>query len=110
MKTLIERVREYLIDVWSPCWEFQKLFEEQIKDFETLIREDERKSFYGQDKPDECVEGCPPNKICDYCQVVAPVREMILAEREACASLVENCHPKANHQGIATAIRTRSIT
>lgn len=56
-------------------------------------RADERESFYGQDKPAECVEGCPPKQICDYCQIVAPVKEMILAaradEREAIAQMFE---------------------
>ncbi len=62
------------------------------KEIERLIamaRADERMSFYGQDKPVECAEGCPPNQICDYCQVVAPVKAMILAEREACARICE---------------------
>jgi hypothetical protein len=61
----------------------------QLKRFEALVRADERMSFYGQDKPTECAEGCPPNQICDYCQVVAPVKAMILAEREACAKVCE---------------------
>ena len=30
------------------------------------------------------------------------------AEREACAELAENCDPRANHRGIASAIRARS--
>jgi hypothetical protein len=55
---------------------------ERFKAFEALVRADERMSFYGQDKPVECADGCPPNQICDYCQVVAPVKAMILAERE----------------------------
>ncbi len=28
-------------------------------------------------------------------------------EREACAELAENCDPRANHRGIASAIRAR---
>ena len=51
---------------------------------------EERERFYGQDRPVECVKGCPPRQICDYCQVVAPVKAMILAEREACAKLCED--------------------
>jgi erythromycin esterase-like protein len=62
---------------------------EFLKRFEALVRADERMSFYGQDKPAECADGCPPNQICDYCQVVAPAKAMILAEREACAKIVE---------------------
>jgi hypothetical protein len=54
-----------------------------------LGAKEERERFYGQDKPAECSEGCPPNQICDYCQVVAPVKAMILAEREACAKVCE---------------------
>ena len=50
---------------------------------------EERERFYGQDRPVECVKGCPPRQICDYCQVVAPVKAMILAEREACAKLCD---------------------
>jgi hypothetical protein len=52
-----------------------------------LGAKEERERFYGQDKPAECSEGCPPNQICDYCQVVAPVKALILAEREACAEV-----------------------
>jgi hypothetical protein len=63
---------------------------ERLKVFEALVRADERMSFYGQDKPVECTEGCPPNQICDYCQVVAPVKAMILAEREACAKVCDD--------------------
>ena len=61
-----------------------------LKAFEALVRADERMGFYGQDKPAECAEGCPPNQICDYCQVVAPVKAMILAEREACAKVCDS--------------------
>jgi hypothetical protein len=50
-------------------------------------------SFYGQDKPAECADGCPPNQICDYCQVVASVKAMILAEREACAKVCSDLVP-----------------
>jgi hypothetical protein len=63
---------------------------EPLKAFEALVRADERMSFYGQDKPAECADGCPPNQICDYCQVVAPAKAMILAEREACARVCED--------------------
>ena len=62
---------------------------QDLKAFEALVRADQRMSFYGQDKPVECAEGCPPNQICDYCQVVAPVKAMILAEREACAKVCD---------------------
>jgi hypothetical protein len=68
---------------------------ERLKQFEALVRADERMSFYGQDKPAECADGCPPNQICDYCQVVAPAKAMILAEREACAKV---CDELANDE------------
>ena len=67
----------------------EPLTKEMWQRFEDEIRADERMSFYGQDKPAECAEGCPPNQICDYCQVVAPVKAMILAEREACAKVAD---------------------
>ena len=66
------------------------VYEDDLEHFAELVRADERMSFYGQDKPAECAEGCPPNQICDYCQVVAPVKAMILAEREACAKIADS--------------------
>jgi hypothetical protein len=88
------------------------------------VRADERMSFYGQDKPAECADGCPPNQICDYCQVVAPVKAMILAEREACAKVAEDSDHVVSGRGyydqlgdadatvrnIVTAIRARGNT
>jgi hypothetical protein len=68
----------------------------RLERFAALARADERERFYGQDKPAECAKGCPPKQICDYCQVVAPVRAMILAEREACAKLIESRKTGAN--------------
>jgi hypothetical protein len=71
----------------------------------------ERERFYGQDKPAECSEGCPPNQICDYCQVVAPVKAMILAEREACADIAENWNSNGMPRtGVANEIRARRRT
>jgi hypothetical protein len=64
-------------------------FDAWCERFAELVRADERMSFYGQDKPAECADGCPPNQICDYCQVVAPAKAMILAEREACAKVCD---------------------
>ena len=82
-----------------------------LKRFEALVRADERMGFYGQDKPTECAEGCPPNQICDYCQVVAPVKARILAEREACAKACESIeldgYPTIEQQQCAAAIRAR---
>jgi hypothetical protein len=83
--------------------------------FEALVRADERKRFYGQDKPAECAEGCPPNQICEYCQVVAPVKAMILAEREACAKVCDEVHAEYDGEEvsaswIASAIRARGET
>ena len=68
----------------------EPIYLEKLKAFEALVRADERMSFYGQDKPAECADGCPPNQICDYCQLVAPVKAMIFAEREACAKVCES--------------------
>ena len=79
-------------------------------------RADERESFYGQDKPAECVEGCPPKQICDYCQIVAPVKEMILAaradEREACANTARLALQHIHKVGeiVESAIRARGTT
>jgi hypothetical protein len=84
MRSTIEMAREvgFTVGLGSPALEkFERLI--------AMARADERMSFYGQDKPVECAEGCPPNQICDYCQVVAPVKAMILAEREACAKVVD---------------------
>jgi hypothetical protein len=91
---------------------------ERLKQFEALVRADERMSFYGQDKPAECADGCPPNQICDYCQVVAPAKAMILAEREACAKVCEtynkrqcyNDEDMAVANECAAAIRNRGKT
>jgi hypothetical protein len=85
MKTIVELTREagFAVGLGSPALEkFERLI--------AMARADERMSFYGQDKPVECAEGCPPNQICDYCQVVAPVKAMILDEREACAKLCDD--------------------
>lgn len=88
----------------------------RLKRFADLVRADERMSFYGQDKPAECADGCPPNQICDYCQVVAPAKAMILAEREACAKVCEeyddeyDVHTKQTVEGIALQIRARGNT
>jgi len=91
-----------------------------LKAFEALVRADERMRFYGQDKPAECAEGCPPNQICDYCQVVAPAKAMILAEREACAKVCDEAtgllNRLKNHVGAdetnacAATIRARGNT
>ena len=67
--------------------DYAESMKSSIEHFAALVRADERMSFYGQDKPAECADGCPPNQICDYCQVVAPAKAMILAEREACAKV-----------------------
>ena len=93
MRDTIEMAREAKMPFYWRSGEITYL--ERLKVFEALVRADERMSFYGQDKPVECTEGCPPNQICDYCQVVAPVKAMILAEREACAKLVE---PSEEHR------------
>jgi hypothetical protein len=82
-------------------------YTEELKAFEALVRADERMSFYGQDKPAECADSCPPNQICDYCQVVAPVKAMILAERVACESAIEELLPDADRGDCAAAIRAR---
>ena len=107
MKTIVELTRE--AGGFEPTPEFLERLVE-------LARADERMGFYGQDKPVECAEGCPPNQICDYCQVVAPVKEMILAEREACAkvcddlSLSQNSEWEVGTLDCAEAIRARGET
>jgi hypothetical protein len=91
---------------------------EELMAFAALVRADERMSFYGQDKPVECADGCPPNQICDYCQVVAPAKAMILAEREACAKVCEELPlvegakqmQRATLKDVAAAIRARGNT
>ena len=77
---------------------------ESLERFAALVAAAERKRFYGQDKPDECAKGCPPNQICDYCQVVAPVKAMILTEREACAKVCDDTFYSVQ---AAAAIRAR---
>jgi hypothetical protein len=108
MKTVVEMTRE--AGGFDATPEF-------LERFAALVRADERMSFYGQDKPAECADGCPPNQICDYCQVVAPAKAMILAEREACAKIVET--PISGEQDditmqakdrVASAIRARGDT
>jgi hypothetical protein len=81
-----------------------------LKALVALVRADERMSFYGQDKPAECADGCPPNQICDYCQVVAPDKAMILAEREACAKVCEDADKSTHPADLADAIRARGNT
>jgi len=82
----------------------------RIERFAALVRADERMRFYGQDKPAECAKGCPPKQICDFCQVVAPVRALILAEREACAKVCEDKNTLLAWPTYAAAIRARSDT
>jgi hypothetical protein len=84
---------------------------DDLKHLVALARADERMSFYGQDKPAECAEGCPPNQICDYCQVVAPVKAMIFAEREAMCDIVDYELDSNGHaEAIKIAIRARGNT
>lgn len=74
-------------------------------------RADERTSFYGQDKPAQCAKGCPPRQICEYCQIVEPVKQMIADEREACAYIAENWNSNGSPRvGVANAIRARGTT
>jgi hypothetical protein len=93
MKTTIDMAHEVYGE--HTFWNEAQLL--RLKEFERLVRADERMSFYGQDKPAECADGCPPNLVCDYCQVVAPAKAMILAEREACAKV---CDELANDENI----------
>jgi hypothetical protein len=108
MKTTIELAREADFSVGD---KFATGSLDDLKHLVALVRADERMSFYGQDKPAECAEGCPPNQICDYCQVIAPVKAMILAEREACAKVCETTAPsQINGYECAAAIRARGNT
>jgi hypothetical protein len=116
MKTTIEMAREVdpvtklLLDKKLPQGMDHAAFMWFLERFAALVRADERARFYGQDKPTECAKGCPPKQICDYCQVVAPVRAMILAEREACAKVFEGKVGQADLRDIAAAIRARGQT
>ena len=109
MRDTIDMAREagikYDLDgVWGDLDQLERLV--------ALVRADERMSFYGQDKPAECADGCPPNQICDYCQVVAPAKAMILAEREACAKVCSEWsdYTKGIAPTLAERIRARGNT
>ena len=94
-------------------WDIWEVSNEALNRLVALVRADERMSFYGQDKPVECAEGCPPSQICDYCQVVAPAKAMILAEREACAKVCDEVDKESQSQWpkrLATMIRARGNT
>jgi hypothetical protein len=90
------------------------LHTDTLERFAALVAAAERKRFYGQDKPAECAKGCPPKQVCDYCQVVEPVRAMILAERNTCAAIARQWdvdHPASNYGGcIANLIEAREAT
>jgi hypothetical protein len=90
-------------DLWILASDATQMAENAYKKGQT----DERARFYGQDKPTECAKGCPSKQICDYCQVVAPVRAMILAEREACAKVCEDKNTLLAWPTYAAAIRAR---
>ncbi len=108
MKTTIELAREADFSVGD---KFATGSLDDLKHLVALVRADERMSFYGQDKPAECAESCPPNQICDYCQVVAPVKAMILAEREAMCDIVDYELDSNGHaEAIKIAIRARGNT
>lgn len=63
--------------------------EDDLERFAAFVAAAERERFYGQVKPTECVNGCPANQICDYCQIVEPVKALIADEREACAKVLD---------------------
>lgn len=81
-----------------------------LERFAALVAAAERERFYGEDKPDSCVKGCPVGQVCDYCQIIKPVQEQIAkavsAEREACAKVCLETEP---FYGVmfAAAIRAR---
>jgi hypothetical protein len=112
MKTTIDMARE----VYGAHTEWTGAPLDRLEQLVAIVRADERMSFYGQDKPAECADGCPPNQICDYCQVVAPAKAMILAEREACAKVCDDYDVKYDvcgsdtAEGIALQIRARGNT
>ena len=81
-----ERDKELALQAWTENdWDEYVDIPKLIQ----LVRADERERFYGQDKPAECANGCPANQICDYCQIVEPVKKMIADEREACALICD---------------------
>jgi hypothetical protein len=96
-------------------WQIEQRIKGLMSDMECQVADRvkaERERFYGQDKPAKCAEGCPPNMVCNYCQVVAPVRAMILAEREACAKVCDELqdYPTVEARHCAEEIRARGQT
>ena len=98
-------------------WDCDRDMVEWLEWFATLVAAAERETFYGQDKPDACRNGCPIGQVCDYCQIVAPIQKMIAkavaAEREACAKVVEASPSYDWHRfacEAAAAIRARGET
>jgi hypothetical protein len=115
MKTVIELagevdpVTKVLLARKEPQGMSHDVFIWFLESFAALVAAAERKRFYGQDKPAECAKSCPPKQVCDYCQVVAPAKAMVLAEREACAKVCDELHYAADAYGAqcAAAIRAR---
>lgn len=100
-----ERKSDAIQRLWKERDDLRAVNAQLLEVLENAIAHfDVAKRFYGQDKPAECAEGCLPKQICDYCQVVSPVRAMILAERDARAKV---CDGYIGADPIASAIRAR---
>jgi hypothetical protein len=102
MKDTIDMVREAGIDAWWDSGsDWRETFNEHLKAFEALIRADEREQ--GQKWFDA---------------VTAQNKQLILAEREACAKVCEDGPERQNgdgtfridHHSCAAAIRNRGNT
>jgi hypothetical protein len=104
MKTTIDMAREAGIDAWwDSGGEFRGVFNEHLKAFEALVRADEREEFQRW-----------------FDAVTAQHKQLILAEREACAKVCEAVHvgaydtPEFWREGVAytcaAAIRARGNT
>jgi hypothetical protein len=84
---------------FSPSHEEIDVHITDLERFAALVAAAERERFYGEDKPDSCVKGCPVGQVCDYCQIIKPVQEQIAkavsAEREACITDIKWHVPRA---------------
>ena len=58
----------------------------------------ELEAYLCREKPSECINGCPPNQVCDFCQY-APARR--IAELEAAMNRITYCvDEQANDAGL----------
>jgi hypothetical protein len=101
MKTIKEMARKSKIDVYGLGCPHVK-FMQVLEAFAALVREDEAERYKWD------VHSCGPT--CERYACVA-MREAVLAEREACAKVIESHGPfLANGAMLAAAVRARSST